>query len=284
MVGYIFAVKYALVLFSTYFYQPNYMATKSYSSLSAIKSVLMLLCTTWLLSSCTITRYQRVETAWSKKKDGEAPVYFTPDSLLKISYNLWEEGGLVKCTIENRSESNVFLVPYYTLDIVQQTDTLGIFDSLQCTVRDKDGKLYIRPEHVVEMLNEGIDLPVPPGGSVQMNTTYINAYTDFNYTTNNPAPDIPKFFDTNQSPFHFTKQIAYVKPNEQDITVVRHSFYVNFMYPYARISKASAIPEEKKKPNSFYLLTKTTGPLTYIAAGAAFVGVIILSALGEADQ
>ncbi len=260
------------------------MKLKPHSILPQLNYATLLLAATWLLTSCTVTRYQRVETAWSKKKDGEIPTYYTPDSLLKISYNLWEEGGKVKCKIENRGTSDIFIVPYYTVDIVQLNDTTAMEDTLQCTVRDSTGRKSIRPSDLMQLMAEGIDIPVPPKGTLQLNTTYINQYTDFNYDTNNPAAVKPQFYDANHSPFYFTKQIAYVRPGETDITAVKHSFYVNFVYPYTYISRANKIPEDKKKPNSFYLLSKRTGPLTYIGAGAAFIGVIILSALGESDS
>jgi hypothetical protein len=259
------------------------MKFKTISIISHIKSVSLLLAATWLLASCTVTRYQRVETAWSKKKDGEMPTYYTPDSLLKISYNLWEEGGKVKCKIENRGTNDIFIVPYYTVDIVQLNDTSAIADTLQCVVRDSTGRRSIRPTDLMELITEGIDIPIPAKGSMYLNTTYINQYTDFNYDTNNPAAVKSVFYGPDQTPFNFTKQIAYVRPGETDITVTKHSFYINFIYPYTYIARLNKIPETKRTPNSFYLLSKRTGPLTYIGAGAAFIGVIILSVLGEND-
>ncbi len=60
------------------------------------------------MHSCAVTKYQVVETEWEHAALN-IPNYYTPDSSLRISYNLWSSGGKLRASISNLSNKDILL-------------------------------------------------------------------------------------------------------------------------------------------------------------------------------
>jgi hypothetical protein len=72
-----------------------------------------------LLHSCAVTKYQVVETEWNSALLN-IPNYYTADSALLVSYNLWSSGGKLRVSISNLSEHAI------ALDLKESFITSGI--------------------------------------------------------------------------------------------------------------------------------------------------------------
>ncbi|MFN0031482.1 MAG: hypothetical protein ACKVOR_04915 [Flavobacteriales bacterium] len=246
---------------------------------SPLRILLLIIVFTSTLSSCFINRYRAVETKWSKA-EGSTPTFTTPDSSLRVIYNLWREGGQMQCSIHNLTDSAINLIPFYTIDILSNRDSVPMMYAEQCIIMDSTGFKQLKNFDVELFLINGIDIPIPPHGSAQLNTIPVHA--NLRWDDRYPIPDDfdKAVFQEFNSPFVYTKQIAYAKGSEEKIQVVKHSCFVETVEPYRFMWHKNAVPENKKKNDTYYVTNVHAGPLTVIG----MIGIVVLLVLAGGED
>ncbi len=233
----------------------------------------VILCS-FFFTSCYVNRYQKVETKWKDSTSSDLK-YSSPDSLITVSHDLWSSGGWIRSNIKNNSDSILYLVQSHTFDIFQKSDSFPLLHYKQCVVMDSLGNRYISQYNTLKTIEKGRDIPIPPKGVAVLFSNKINNYLNLNYKTNDEAKDQPKIYTEHESPFHFTKQVAYSKSATDDIHIAKYSFFVNEIQPYKFIWSAGAIPMEQRSNNAFYVESKRPSIVTYLG----ILGLVVGSAL-----
>lgn len=240
---------------------------------------LLLLICSCSLQSCFVNRYRTVHTEW-EKNESATPVYYSPDSMLKVSYSLWSEYGKMNCVIVNRTDSTLYIVPYYTIDILFNRDSLPMTQPEDCYVADSSNKKFIRNSDMYDLLNDGIDIPIPPKGYAKLSTIYVDAYLRWDERVGIPDEFESKHFLKENSPFVYTKQIAYTSLNDEEMHVMKHSCYVDDVQPFRFTWFKDQIPEKKKRADTYYLQSRNIGPLTF----TGLLGLVVLGILADNSE
>jgi hypothetical protein len=232
------------------------------------------------LQSCFVNRYQKVQTTWEKAKKNTS-AFVTPDSILNVNYSMWDSKSNIEIEIENRTDSVVYINPWYTFEIAQKTDTFYLVSTNQIDLKKYNGTVYLSDGELQEMLYYGEEIPIPPNGVLEIKSACINCYLQLDYSLNDPASSSDSIiYAIENTPFHFESRIGYAYPSDKSLRVVRHTGYVSKIDRYRFIWNIDNIPPEKKEDRAFYVHSQRPSILTWLG----MVGLGVVYVLGQVSN